>query len=83
VTDRLEAAIRDLAAAIRAEVPSAVEPDAPVALLDVREAARRLGISRTTLYGEIGAGRVRSIKIGRRPIVPADALANYVRTLQD
>jgi len=55
---------------------------APVALLGVAEAAHRLGISRTTLYGEIGTSRVRSIKIGSRREIPADAIAEYVRRAQ-
>jgi excisionase family DNA binding protein len=81
MTDRLEAAIRELVAAIREELTPRVEPDGPTALLSVAEAARRLGISRTTLYGEIAAGRFRSVKLGRRRIIPADAIADYVERL--
>lgn len=77
--DRLAAAIRELVAAIRAEIIPAAAPDAPIALLSVEEAARRLGVGRTMLYREIAAGHVRSVKIGRRRVIPADAIGEYVR----
>jgi excisionase family DNA binding protein len=81
VSDRLEGAIRELAAAIREEIATASKPDSPVLLFGVDEAARRLGISRTTLYGELAAGRVRSLKVGRRRVIPVDALAEYVHRI--
>ncbi|MDP9269701.1 MAG: excisionase family DNA-binding protein [Chloroflexota bacterium] len=72
---RLEAALAELAAAIRAEVAVAARPaDGPPELLSVERAARQLGIGRSRLYDEIGSGRLRSIRIGRRRLIPADAL---------
>jgi excisionase family DNA binding protein len=76
MSDRLEAAIRELAAAIRAEV--AVRPDAPDELLAVDEAARRLGCGRSSLYGELSAGRLRSVQIGRRRLIPSSAIADRI-----
>jgi len=35
----------------------------------VKDAARILGISRTMLYGEIKAGRMRAVKVGRRTLI--------------
>lgn len=78
VSDRLEAAIQELVAAIREEVAPNGRVDVPVALLGVAEASRRLGISRTTLYGEITAGRIRSLKVGGRRLISAAALDDYV-----
>jgi excisionase family DNA binding protein len=46
------------------------------------EAAIALGISKTALYGLIRANRVRSIKDGKLRFVTADALHEYVRTLE-
>jgi excisionase family DNA binding protein len=76
MSDRIEFAVRELVQALRAEVAAAARPpDGPPALLSIQEAARRLSVGRTRLYDEIGAGRLRSVRIGRRRLVPADALA--------
>jgi excisionase family DNA binding protein len=39
----------------------------------VSDAAIRLGLSRTTLYELIASGRLRSVKIGKRRLIPRDA----------
>jgi excisionase family DNA binding protein len=52
-------------------------PESGDRLLSIDEAADRLGIGRTALYGEITAGRCRSIKVGRRRLVPASAVSDY------
>jgi len=46
------------------------------------EAATALGISKTALYGLIRANRIRSIKDGKFRFITADALREYVRTLE-
>ncbi len=63
--------------AIRAEA-EALE-DTPPALLDIETAGRRLGVSRTTMYAALldRPGGIRSFRIGRRRLVPADAVAEY------
>lgn len=76
---RLEAALAELAAAIRDEVTAAAVPlAAPERLLDVDEAAAALGIGRTTVYGELDTGRLQSLKVGRRRLIPASAVAAYI-----
>ncbi|MEW9549699.1 helix-turn-helix domain-containing protein [Nonomuraea sp. NPDC050783] len=50
-------------------------------VLTVDEAANRLRVSRWTLYTLIRSNQLRTIKIGRRRLVPADALAECIRTL--
>lgn len=51
-------------------------------LYTIDEAARLIGVGRTHLYGEITAGRIESVKIGRARRVPADALELYVMKLR-
>lgn len=80
MTARLDAAIRELiealAESVRAE--AAAVPAAPDRLLSIDEAATMLGIGRSALYGELGAGRVRSVKVGRRRLIPAGAIAERI-----
>ena len=41
--------------------------------------AASLGLGRTTTYRLIKEGRLRSIKVGRRRLVPADEIARFLR----
>lgn len=77
--DRVEAAIRELAAALREEIAAEAQaiPGAPEKLYSVEDAAELLGIGRTALYGELQAGRCRSIKVGRRRLIPASSIREY------
>ncbi len=77
MSDRLVAAVAELVDALREEL--AIAPaTAPEQLLSTTLAAERLGIGRSALYGEIAAGRLRTVTIGRRRLVPAGAIASYV-----
>jgi excisionase family DNA binding protein len=79
MTDRLDAALLELAAAIREEVSAASSaPPAPDRLLDIEEAGATLGIGRTATYGELAAGRLRSVRVGRRRLIPAGAIAAFI-----
>ncbi|MET9043870.1 excisionase family DNA-binding protein [Streptomyces sp. NPDC004362] len=51
-------------------------------LLTVEEAARRLGIGRTTCFALIASGELESVKVGSLRRIPADALAMYVARLR-
>ncbi|WP_033222262.1 helix-turn-helix domain-containing protein [Kitasatospora phosalacinea] len=53
--------------------------DPTLVALTVEEAARRLGVGRTTMFALIRTGEVPSIPIGRLRRVPAEALTEYVR----
>jgi len=77
MTGRLDAAVSELADAIREEVRAelAGPTDGPPELLSIGQAAHRLGVGRTALYALITAGRLRSIRIGRRRLIPGDSLA--------
>jgi excisionase family DNA binding protein len=46
------------------------------------EAAEVLGISRSTVYEEIRTGRLQSVRIGRRRLVPPEYIAEYVELLK-
>lgn len=47
-------------------------------LLPIRDAARQLGVSRSTFYTLLREGAVGTVTIGRRRLVPASALEEYV-----
>jgi excisionase family DNA binding protein len=46
--------------------------------LTVEEAARRLGVGRTTMYALVASGEVQSVQIGRLRRVPVRALDSYL-----
>jgi excisionase family DNA binding protein len=77
MSDRLALALEELAAAIRAEMAAETRPPDVERLLSVAEAAKACGVGRTRLYGELEAGRLRSIHVGRRRLISAGALAEY------
>ncbi|MGP3961477.1 helix-turn-helix domain-containing protein [Nonomuraea sp. 3N208] len=52
------------------------------ALYDVNETGVVLRLSRRYLYQEIRAGRLRTVKAGRARRVPADAIAEYIKLLE-
>ncbi len=78
MSDRLSAALAELVDAIRAEVRAEAHPAAPDRLLDIDSASASLGLGRSFLYREIAAGRLRTVKAGRRRLVPAAAIAEYI-----
>jgi excisionase family DNA binding protein len=51
-------------------------------LLDsINQAVARLGISRSLLYSEINKGRLRTVKVGKRRLVPRDAQRDWLASL--
>jgi excisionase family DNA binding protein len=50
-------------------------------LLSVSLACRILGLSRTSLYALMASGRIRSVTIGRRRLVPLEAIDEFVASL--
>lgn len=79
MTDRLVFAVAELVDAIREEFrkEAGATPPMPDRLLAVEEAARTLGIGRTLAYGLIARGELRSLKVGRRRVVPSSAISDY------
>ncbi|MFC5668302.1 helix-turn-helix domain-containing protein [Kitasatospora misakiensis] len=53
-------------------------PDPTLVALTVEEAARRLGVGRTTMYALVASGEVSSVRIGRLRRIPAQALNDYI-----
>ncbi|SNR96321.1 helix-turn-helix domain-containing protein [Actinomadura mexicana] len=52
-------------------------------VLTVDEAAERLRVSRWTLYNLIRSNQLRTVKIGRRRLVPVNALVEYLDQLTE
>jgi excisionase family DNA binding protein len=52
-------------------------------LVDLDEAARRLSLSRRFVQGEIAAGRLHSVRAGRRRLVAVAALQDYIAENED
>ncbi|MBT2368014.1 helix-turn-helix domain-containing protein [Streptomyces sp. ISL-10] len=46
------------------------------------EAAATLGIGRSLIYEEIRLGRLQTVRIGRRRLVPPEYVAQYVELLK-
>jgi excisionase family DNA binding protein len=55
----------------------------PPRCLSVEQAARLLNVGRSTAYDLIRSGQLRSVKIGRRRLVPRDALDSLINRLQE
>lgn len=52
-------------------------------MLTAEEAAEALSLGRTTVFGLIRSGELRSVKIGRARRIPAAAIDAYVASLLD
>jgi excisionase family DNA binding protein len=80
MSDRLDAAIRELIEALAESVrtEAATGPSAPDRLYSVDEAASILNLGRSRIYLEIGAGRLRTVQVGRRRLVPASSVRDFV-----
>ena len=50
-------------------------------LYKIPEAMRLLSMSRSTIYEQLRAGRLRSVKEGRARLIPAVAITAYVELL--
>ncbi|QDP95084.1 helix-turn-helix domain-containing protein [Microlunatus elymi] len=44
----------------------------------VEEAADAVGVSKSQIYELIRSGQLRTVKLGRRRLVPVQALADYI-----
>lgn len=78
MSDRIEAALRELGDAIREELEMRPPADLPDRLLSVEAAGAALGIGRTLAFLEVRSGRLRSMKVGRRRLVASSAIADYI-----
>ena len=47
-------------------------------LISIKEAVALTGLSHVTLYNEINAGRLKSLKVGRRRLIRHAALSEWI-----
>jgi excisionase family DNA binding protein len=75
----VDALVDAILVAFRAEVSSTSTP--PDRLLSINEACRALSLGRTSLYTHFGSepGQLRSVRVGRRRLIPASALDAFAR----
>ncbi|MCX4097610.1 excisionase family DNA-binding protein [Nocardia sp. alder85J] len=50
-------------------------------LHSIPAAAEQLGIGRSHLYVLMGAGRLRFVKVGKRRLIPEDAITEFIAAL--
>lgn len=56
--------------------------DRPSARLNqIEDVMERLGIGRSTVFGLLASGELRSVKIGRRRLIPEAALVQFIDAL--
>jgi excisionase family DNA binding protein len=65
-------------------VSSAPDPEQlnDLRLYRVKDAMRLLNLSRTVIYEQLRAGRLRSIQQGRARLISADAIRDYIALLE-
>jgi excisionase family DNA binding protein len=52
-----------------------------VIFVSIIEAARRLGVGRTSVFKLMASGRLKGVKVGRRTLVPVRALEDFAETV--
>ncbi len=52
-------------------------------LYRVKDAMRLLNLSRTVIYDQLRTGRLRSVQQGRARLIPAGAIRDYIKLLED
>lgn len=61
------------------DVQKGIETNAPAPrAVRVEQAARAIGLGRTTLYGLIASGQIRTLKVGGRRLVPLRAIDEFI-----
>lgn len=56
-------------------------PEGEPLLYRVPAARRKIGMGNTAFYALLSSGKIRSVKIGRARLVPAEALREFVASL--
>jgi excisionase family DNA binding protein len=64
-------------------MPSTSEVEVPRAALSVNEACASLSISRSKLYEEVAAGRLRALKAGSRTLIPVTSRDAWLSSLPE
>lgn len=63
----------------RAAHAAVVDEDARPALLSMEQAARRIGVSRGLLYRQAAEGKLKTVKVGTRRLVPRTEIDRIAR----
>jgi excisionase family DNA binding protein len=72
---------REQAISEMAPVRSSTTDATQTLLVTIEEAARLLGIGRTTMFELIGRGEVKSVRLGRRRLITRRSLESFVEEL--
>jgi excisionase family DNA binding protein len=80
MSDAIADALRPIVATL-VEEALASRSETPDRLLTIEQAAEALAISRTRMYAEMNAGRVRTVRSGRRRLVPASAIPEAIERM--
>jgi excisionase family DNA binding protein len=64
-------------------MPSTREVEVPRAALSVNETCVSLSISRSKLYEEVAAGRLRALKAGSRTLIPVASIDAWLSNLPE
>jgi excisionase family DNA binding protein len=51
-------------------------------LNSIEDVMDRLKIGRSRVYEELGTGRLRSVKVGRRRLIPESAIVEFISALE-
>jgi excisionase family DNA binding protein len=57
-------------------------PERVARLLNIEAVMERLGVGRSTVFELIGDGQLRSVKVGRRRLVPESAITLFIQNLE-
>ena len=83
VLDKLVPVIEDLEPGRKSGMAPMEQPADERMLVPVwPDAARALGIGRTTMFRLVADGEIETVRIGRRLLVPAEAVREYVQRLR-
>lgn len=55
----------------------------PAKLNEIPEAMEKLRVGRSTVFALMASGQLRSVKIGRRRLIPEQALRDFIAGLDD
>ena len=62
---------------------TSITPGPSTTRLNPLEAAmERLNLSRSTIFALIGSGKLRTVKVGRRRLVPESAIGEFIERLE-
>lgn len=56
--------------------------EAVAVLVDVPEAGQRIGLGRTKTWELVRSGELESVRVGRRRLIPVDAIDQFVEQLR-